>query len=83
LNPIELIWAHVNVKDRLARENTTFKLAGVKILFHNAISNTTPELWRKRIQHTIAEEEKISELDVRIEVTVEPLIIHLGGSDDD
>jgi hypothetical protein len=29
------------------------------------------------------EEEKISELDVRIEVTVEPMIIHLGGSDDD
>jgi transposase len=80
LNRTELIWAYV--KGRVARENTTFKLADVKILFQNAISNTTPELWRKCIQHTIVEEEKMWQLDVCIEATVEPLIIHVGESDD-
>lgn len=50
LNPIELIWAQV--KGDVARNNRTFKLSDVKVLFHNALSKVTEQNWKNAIDHT-------------------------------
>lgn len=79
LNPIELIWAQV--KGFVARQNTTFKMKDVKLLFDQAITEVTPENWRKAVQHVIKEEDKMWDLDNLIDQTVEPLIIVSRGDD--
>lgn len=78
LNPIELVWGQV--KNSVARQNTTFKLQDVKELLVTAIGNVTAEAWQNCIKHTLAVEDNMWELDHRIEVVVEPLIISLGES---
>lgn len=79
LNPIELIWAQI--KNEVARNNTTFKMADLKILFENAVSAVTAVSWSKCVQHVIKEEDKFWDLDPQIETIIEPLIITLGNDD--
>lgn len=73
LNPIELIWAEV--KNEVARTNTTFKLTDVRVLLENAISSVTAESWRKCIAHVHTEEQRMWDLDIRVETLTEPIII--------
>lgn len=77
LNPIELIWAQV--KGYVARNNTTFKLNDVKVLFEKSLEAITAESWVKCIGHVIKEEQKMWDLDIQVEVTVEPIIITPGA----
>lgn len=42
LNPIELIWAQI--KGYVASKNTTFKFAGMKVLFEEAMAPITAEM---------------------------------------
>ena len=49
LNPIELIWAQV--KDWVAKHNTTYKMADVKALTEQAFTTITPDAWRKACLH--------------------------------
>lgn len=77
-NPIELIWAQV--KGEVARKNTTFKFRDVKNLFDVALSNVTAENWVNAIRHVHGEERKMWQLDITMEIQVEPLIINVGGS---
>lgn len=79
LNPIELAWAQI--KSQVARNNTTFKLADVKGLFDSAVNSVTAESWQQFIEHVIKEENRMWDLDTRIDVTVEPLLIDLGAND--
>lgn len=81
LNPIELVWAQV--KNYVARKNSTFKMADVEKLFDEALHTVTAESWRKCIQHVLKEEIKFWDLDIRVEVMTEPLIIDIGGESDD
>lgn len=73
LNPIELIWAQV--KNWVARNNTTFKLPDVKNLFVEAIGTVTPDNWLNAINHVKKVEQKMWEMDEVIDLQVEPLII--------
>lgn len=77
LNPIELIWAQA--KTEVARNNRTFKIADVRKLFDDALQNITADTWRKCIQHVKKEEMRMWELDVRVEITTELLIINING----
>lgn len=81
LNPIELIWAQV--KNHVAANNTTFKLADVKRLLEEGVEKVTEEDWKKCIEHVKKEEAKLWELDNLIEEMEEsgPLIINVGNDD--
>ncbi|XP_025200882.1 uncharacterized protein LOC112598574 [Melanaphis sacchari] len=48
-NPIELIWAQV--KGKVAEQNTSFKMADVEQLVHNALDSITTDDWRKCVLH--------------------------------
>lgn len=73
LNPIELVWAQI--KSEVARKNKTFKLADVKILLNEAISNVTANDWKKCVVHVKKDEQRMWDLDIHVEAVVEPLII--------
>lgn len=81
LNPIELIWAQV--KNHVAANNTTFKLADVKRLLEEGVEKVTEEDWKKCTEHVKKEEAKLWELDNLIEGMEEsgPLIINVGNDD--
>lgn len=79
LNPIELVWAQV--KSEVAKNNVTYKLADIKNLFAKAISNVTPENWRKCVEHVIKQEDRMWTLDITMDQMVEPLVISLGSPD--
>lgn len=81
LNPIELIWAQV--KGEVARKNRTFKMADLKVLFYEAIQNVTAKHWENCINHTKKIEQKMWDLDVRVDAIVEPLVIQLNSSSSD
>lgn len=83
LNPIELVW--VNVKGAVARRNTTFKLPDVKKLFEESVASVGADAWRKCISHVETEEQRMWDLDIRVEVLTEPIIItsNNGSSDSD
>lgn len=78
LNPIELIWAQV--KGYVARENRTFKLVDVQRYLQEAIQNVSAEDWKKCIQHVLKEEQKMWDVDNRIEHNIEPIIINFDDS---
>ncbi|CAH2006703.1 unnamed protein product [Acanthoscelides obtectus] len=73
LNPIELIWAEV--KNYIAKHNTTFKFCDLKGLFKEALELITAQKMGKLMW----------ELDNILEEQVEPFIIDVGasGSSDD
>lgn len=76
LNPIELIWA--DIKNFVAKHNTTFKFSDAKNLFHDAVKTITPEKWKNCVKHvTNTIEVRMWELDNIIERNIEPIIINL------
>ena len=79
LNPIELVWAQV--KGIVARNNTTFKLKDVEILFQKALKEVNAEKWSKCIEHVIGEEQRMWELDYITEKTMEPIVINVDTHD--
>ncbi|CAK1590092.1 unnamed protein product [Parnassius mnemosyne] len=56
-NPIELVWAQV--KNEVASKNSTFKIADVEVLLHEAISNVSQKNWEDCVKHA----EKLQEED--------------------
>ena len=81
LNPIELIWA--NCKDFVARNNTTFKMADVKVLINSAFGRITPDVWSKCEDHVLKKEEAYWKTDLVAESTIQPMVINLADSDTD
>lgn len=78
LNPIELIWAQI--KNEVARRNKTFKLNDVQELLQIAISNVLPQTWQNCLRHILKEEQRMWDLDIRVEITVEPIVINPNDS---
>lgn len=76
LNPIELIWGQV--KGEVSRNNKTFKMKDLHPLFLEALKNVTVDNWRNAIRHAKNVEEKMWQLDIVMEIQVEPLVIHLS-----
>lgn len=76
LNPIELIWAQL--KGYVAQRNTTFKLNDVKVLLEEAVESVSANSWTKFIGHVLKEEQKMWDLDVHIDNTIEHIIITPG-----
>ena len=89
LNPIELIWAQI--KNKVAKENRTFKLKEVNELLLQPIKDIKSSHWKICVEHIIKEEEKMCKLDGIMDTIIEPLIISIdaesntsfGGSDTD
>lgn len=81
LNPIELIWAQV--KQYVAKKNTTFKFGDMKNIFHEAIEQITPDKWKKCTKHVENKvETEMWKLDNIMETHVEPIIVNLGEDSD-
>ena len=81
LNPIELAWA--NVKEYVRKHNQQFTMAEVERLTPTGISVTTPDLWKKYIEHCRRVEDKYWDDDGLIEETVEEFTIEFGVDSDD
>lgn len=79
-NPIELIWAQV--KRYVANKNTTFRLADIEQLAHEALDRITQEDWEKCVRHAEALQEADYSKQCTRDTTVEPFIIHLRVSSD-
>ena len=79
LNPIELIWAQV--KDYVARNNTTFNIKGVKCLLVEAVQSITSKQWHKCIKHVIEKEEpRFWDVDNSME-EIADVVINRGSDD--
>ena len=80
LNPIELIWAQI--KHEVSVNNTTFKMADVKILTNAALDNVSIENWTKCVKHVIKIENELRRVE-GIHDAVDPVIIQLDSSSSD
>ena len=79
LNPIELIWAQV--KDYVARNNTTFNIKDVNRHLVEAVQSITSEQWQKCIKHVIEKEEpRFWDVYNSTEVVAD-FVINLGSDD--
>lgn len=78
LNPIELVWA--DVKNYVARNNTTFKMVDVKRLFEEGLNNIDQAKWKNCVDHVIKEETKLYGLDHAVDKTVDNFIINVTDS---
>lgn len=79
LNPIELIWAQV--KGDVARNNTTFKLQDVKILFSDAINKVSLHNWKNAIEHTKKIEKEMWTSDFSIDAATDNLQFTVNTED--
>lgn len=80
LNPIELIWAQV--KTDVAKHNKTFKLSEVKPLLQNSLEKVSAQSWQNCIRHVIKEEDRMWDLDVHVDILIEPLVISVNNDSD-
>lgn len=78
-NPIELIWAQI--KGRVAEKNTTFKIADVEALTHEALDSITIEDWKKCVSHCEKlQDEDFTKEGLRDEI-LEPIILTINPDD--
>ncbi|XP_026815523.1 uncharacterized protein LOC113555299 [Rhopalosiphum maidis] len=61
LNPIELAWSVV--KNHVRQNNSTYKLSDVRQLLIDGVKKVSPEMWANFVKHTIAEENKMWDID--------------------
>ncbi|CAB3231919.1 unnamed protein product [Arctia plantaginis] len=76
-NPIELVWAQA--KNEVASKNTTFKIADVEVLLHEAISIVSQKNWEDCVKHA----EKLQEEDLKKSHLAEEFVIHVDDDDSD
>ncbi|XP_025407521.1 uncharacterized protein LOC112681484 [Sipha flava] len=84
-NPIEIIWAQV--KGQVASKNTTFKMADVEKLMHEAIDSVKKENWVNCVRHAERIQDEDYQKEKHREVILEPIILTIrpgdSSSDDD
>lgn len=80
-NPIELIWAQV--KREVASKNSTFKIADVERLAHEALDNVTQQDWAKCVRHAVNLQEADYDKECSRDTAIEPIIVNLAESSDD
>jgi len=68
-----MIWAQV--KHQVATKNTTFKIADVEKLMHEAIDSVTKENWINCVRHTEKIQEKSYQEETHREFILEPTIL--------
>ncbi|XP_067667380.1 uncharacterized protein [Haliotis asinina] len=76
LNPIELIWE--DIKGKVSRYNTTFKLSEVEKIVRTAIGEVDISRRETCVKHVLAVENEYWKLDGIREETIPPILIHLG-----
>lgn len=78
-NPIELIWAQV--KGKIAEENTSFKIADVEKLAHDALDSVTVDDWKRCVTHCnkLQDDDYVKE-GLRDEI-LEPIIMTINPED--
>lgn len=76
LNAIELIWA--DVKNWVATNNVTFKIADVKQLAQHKFENISAEDWRKKCDNVKKHEQEFLGNQINLENAVESCVIDLG-----
>jgi hypothetical protein len=76
-NPIELIW--VQIKFKVAKLNTTFKIVVVEKLVYEVIESVTAEDWKRCIEHykKLQDDDFIKE-GLRDEI-LEPIILTINS----
>ena len=79
LNPIELIWG--NLKNRIAMDNSTFKLNDVRDMINDGFTRIDQQAWSHAVRHVVDVVEVKYWTDDGL-LNVEPVIIHLGSDDD-
>lgn len=77
LNPIEMIWAIV--KGYVKKNNSTFKFRDVKELLEKGIKSVTSENWRKCVEHTKKEEEKLLSIEGILDSLHDELVINVNA----
>ena len=80
-NPIELVWAWI--KTEVAKRNTTYRIADVKALVAQVISEVTPEQWSRACDHCDQLVDKAWEADGLQDETIEEVVVQLGGEASD
>lgn len=80
-NPILLIWAQV--KGEVARKNTTFKMADVENLAHEAMDAVTRQDWVKCVAHAEKCQDEDNQKEILRDITLEPIILTLRDDDSD
>ncbi|KAF2899539.1 hypothetical protein ILUMI_06642 [Ignelater luminosus] len=80
LNPIELTW--LQTKGYVTRNNVTFKLNDVTVLFKSVVELIMSENWKSAIGHMLNVEQEMWELDRILEIQVETLIINLQSREE-
>jgi len=68
-----MIWAQV--KRQVATKNTTFKIADVEKLMHEAIDSVTKEDWINCVRNTEKIQEEDYKKEIHREVILEPIIL--------
>lgn len=81
LNPIELIWG--DLKQWVARRNTTFKMKDVENLCRQGFSEIGEEKWRNACAHVQKIEDMYCEQEGVLEETIDRIIIQEGSDDED
>ena len=72
-NTIVLIWAYV--KNKVAKENTTFKIKDVLELCRVTLQNVPNIVWANCVDHA-------TEKENLVDVVIEPLVINLADDED-
>lgn len=81
LNAIELIWA--DVKNWVASNNVTFKIADVEVLARQKFQNITVEDWIKKCEHTKNYEKTFLGNQEHLENSIESFVVSLGTESSD
>ncbi|KAF0745140.1 DDE 3 domain-containing protein [Aphis craccivora] len=77
-NPIELIWAQV--KEEVAKNNTTFKFDDVEKLLNDALDSVTVDNWKKCTDHCHNLQEDFIKEGLRDEILT-PIILTINPDD--
>lgn len=78
-NPIEMIWAQA--KGQVASKNTTFKMADVEKLMHEAIDSVKKENWVNCVRHAERIQDEDYEKEKHREVILKPIILTIRPGD--
>lgn len=81
LNPIEKIWAQI--KDYVAKKNTSFKLDDAMKLAREKIAALTEKNWKEVCDHVIKVEDEYVKVESVIENLSERIVINLADSSDE
>ena len=78
---LELVWSRL--KQYVTKENTTQKLADVKVLFEKAVGEFTPSMWKADVEYVKKIVDEAWRAEGIAKAEVEQFLIPLGASESD